>query len=152
MKETNTKTSFQQLEDAMNIAPAPVSRVIESARTNAVAKIEEESNTPEALAREAREIYRRALDKAEDLFDNIAEVAKGSEHARDFEVANGILNTISDIAEKIQKTAYNGLEKKELQAGTISNVQQNVFVGGTEDLLKLIKNAGKEVIDAEIVK
>lgn len=152
-KEKVIKSSFQQLEDVMEIAPAPVARVMENVKASAVAKIEEKNSNPEALANEAREIYRRALNKAEDLFDNIAEVAKGSEHARDFEVANGILNTISDIAEKLQKSAFAGYDKKEVQGGTVNNVQQNVFCGDTSELLKLIKNAGKgEIIDAEPVK
>lgn len=150
--QSNVKTSFQQLEDAMEIAPAPVARVIKSANNNAVAKIEEENNTPEALAREARDIYRRALGKAEDLLDEITEVAKGSEHARDFEVANGIVQSIVEIAEKIQKSAFIAGDKKEVQGGTVNNVQQNVFYGDTSELLKLIKNAGKDVIDGEVVE
>ena len=136
----------------MEIAPAPVARVIKSANNNAVAKIEEENNTPEALAREARDIYRRALGKAEDLLDEITEVAKGSEHARDFEVANGIVQSIVEIAEKIQKSAFIAGDKKEVQGGTVNNVQQNVFYGDTSELLKLIKNAGKDVIDGEVVE
>lgn len=149
---SNTKTSFQQLEDAMEIAPAPVARVIKSASDNAIVKAEEENNTPEALAREARDIYRRALGKAEDLLDEITEVAKGSEHARDFEVANGIVQSIVEIAEKIQKSAFIAGDKKEVQGGTVNNVQQNVFYGDTSELLKLIKNAGKDVIDGEVVE
>ena len=137
----------------MEIAPAPVARLLESAKANAVAKVEEENSTPEALAREAREVYRRALNKAEDLLDEITEVARGSEHARDFEVANGLVNTVVSIAERIQKSAFIENGKKELASTNVSNVQQNVFLGGTDELLKLIKNAGKEtVIDAEVVK
>lgn len=136
----------------MEIAPAPVARVIKSASNNAVTKVEEENNTPEALAREARDIYRRALGKAEDLLDEITEVAKGSEHARDFEVANGIVQSIVEIAEKIQKSAFLAGDKKEVQGGTVNNVQQNVFYGDTSELLKLIKNAGKDVIDGEVVE
>jgi hypothetical protein len=150
--QSNVKTSFQQLEDAMEIAPAPVARVIKSASNNAIVKAEEENNTPEALAREARDIYRRALGKAEDLLDEITEVAKGSEHARDFEVANGIVQSIVEIAEKIQKSAFIAGDKKEVQGGTVNNVQQNVFYGDTSELLKLIKNAGKDVIDGEVVE
>lgn len=136
----------------MEIAPAPVARVIKSASNNAIVKAEEENNTPEALAREARDIYRRALGKAEDLLDEITEVAKGSEHARDFEVANGIVQSIVEIAEKIQKSAFIAGDKKEVQGGTVNNVQQNVFYGDTSELLKLIKNAGKDVIDGEVVE
>lgn len=136
----------------MEIAPAPVARVIKSASDNAIVKAEEENNTPEALAREARDIYRRALGKAEDLLDEITEVAKGSEHARDFEVANGIVQSIVEIAEKIQKSAFIAGDKKEVQGGTVNNVQQNVFYGDTSELLKLIKNAGKDVIDGEVVE
>ena len=136
----------------MEIAPAPVARVIKSASDNAIVKAGEENNTPEALAREARDIYRRALGKAEDLLDEITEVAKGSEHARDFEVANGIVQSIVEIAEKIQKSAFIAGDKKEVQGGTVNNVQQNVFYGDTSELLKLIKNAGKDVIDGEVVE
>ena len=143
-----TKTSFEQLEDVLEIAPAPVSRVIEAAKSNAVVKKEvKEKADPEELANEARQVYRRIIQKGEDLLDDLSEVARGSESARDFEVANGILKTVAETAKMLETSAVK-MQKNEVQGNT-NNVQQNVFVGDSETLMKMIRGGKEKFIEAE---
>lgn len=143
-----TKTSFERLEDVLEIAPAPVSRVIEAAKSNAVVKNEvKEKADPEELANEARQVYRRIIQKGEDLLDDLSEVARGSESARDFEVANGILKTVAETAKMLETSAVK-MQKNEVQGNT-NNVQQNVFVGDSETLMKMIRGGKEKFIEAE---
>lgn len=145
-----TKTSFEQLEDVLEIAPAPVSRVIEAAKTNAVVKNEvKEKADPEELANEARQVYRRIIQKGEDLLDDLSEVARGSESARDFEVANGILKTVAETAKMLETSAVK-MQKNEVQGNT-NNVQQNVFVGDSETLMKMIRGGKEKFIEADVL-
>lgn len=144
------KTSFEQLEDVLEIAPAPVSRVIEAAKTNAVVKNEvKEKADPEELANEARQVYRRIIQKGEDLLDDLSEVARGSESARDFEVANGILKTVAETAKMLETSAVK-MQKNEVRGGT-NNVQQNVFVGDSETLMKMIRGGKEKFIEADVL-
>lgn len=145
-----TKTSFEQLEDVLEIAPAPVSRVIDAAKTNAVVKNEvKEKADPEELANEARQVYRRIIQKGEDLLDDLSEVARGSESARDFEVANGILKTVAETAKMLETSAVK-MQKNEVQGNT-NNVQQNVFVGDSETLMKMIRGGKEKFIEADVL-
>ena len=145
-----TKTSFEQLEDVLEIAPAPVSRVIGAAKTNAVVKNEvKEKADPEELANEARQVYRRIIQKGEDLLDDLSEVARGSESARDFEVANGILKTVAETAKMLETSAVK-MQKNEVQGNT-NNVQQNVFVGDSETLMKMIRGGKEKFIEADVL-
>ena len=138
-----TKTSFQQLEEVMDIAPAPVLKVVEAVNNAVVEAKKEERDNPVALADEAREVYRRALEKMEDLADEMSIVAKNSEHARDFEVAGGLETQMVAIAEKIKNSAF--VEKGvEAPVGNVTNqTQQNIYVGSSEELMKLIRTGGK---------
>ena len=135
------KTSFQQLEEVMEIAPAPVLKVVEAVNHAVVEAKEERQNRPEALADEAREVYRRALEKVEDLADEMTMVAKGSERARDYEVANGLLRTMVDIAEKIKNS--NLQNDPNVSQGNTQNTQNNLYIGSSEELMKLIRTNSK---------
>lgn len=135
------KTSFQQLEEVMEIAPAPVLKVVEAVNHAVVEAKEEKQNRPEALADEAREVYRRALEKVEDLADEMTMVAKGSERARDYEVANGLLRTMVDIAEKIKNSNFQN--DPNVSQGNTQNTQNNLYIGSSEELMKLIRTNSK---------
>ena len=141
MKMEKEKTSFQQLEEVMEIAPAPVLKVVEAVNHAVVEAKEERQNRPEALADEAREVYRRALEKVEDLADEMTMVAKGSERARDYEVANGLLRTMVDIAEKIKNSNFQN--DPNVSQGNTQNTQNNLYIGSSEELMKLIRTNSK---------
>lgn len=131
----NTKTSFEQLEDAMQIAPAPVLKVVEAVNS-AVEVAQREDVSAESLAQEAREIYRSALRKTEDLLEDLTEVAKGSEHPRAYEVANGLIKTMVDTAKMLENS---GRQTTEAPGGATQNTQNNLYIGSSEELMRLIR-------------
>ena len=139
---TDTKTSFEQIEEVLEIAPAPVSRMLDvvTKSTEVIPRGQRtESSNPEELANEARDVYRRMMAKSEDLLDDLSEVARGSEHPRAYEVAATLIKTITDTAQMLEKSASTMIKKEE-QNGGVSNVQNNLYIGSSEDLMKLIRN------------
>ena len=69
------------------------------------------------------------------------EIAKSTEHARHFEVASQLIKNLGDTNEKLmnlQKTKKEILRDKNAQGPT--SVNNNLYVGSTADLLKMLKN------------
>jgi len=69
------------------------------------------------------------------------EIAKSSEHPRAFEVVNQLMKTMSDAQKDLLevKKRQKELETPDKQEGP-TTVNNSLFVGSTEELLKMIKN------------
>ena len=72
------------------------------------------------------------------------EIAKSSEHARHFEVASQLIKNLGDTNEKLLKLQQTKKEltKEKTNTGP-NNVSNNLFVGSTSELLKMLKNNNK---------
>lgn len=141
---SETQTSFEQIEQVLEIAPAPVARMLDAAANSVevVPRGQKVTANPEELADEARDVYRRMMAKSEDLLDDLSEVARGSEHPRAYEVAATLIKTITDTAQMLEKSAFSAIKKEEA-TGSVNNVQNNLYVGSSEDLMKLIRDNSK---------
>jgi len=88
--------------------------------------------------RYTRENLYNLMEKGHDALDELLEIAKSTEHARHFEVVSQLIKNLGDTNDKLvnlQKI------KKELtnQAPTgPASVNNNLYVGSTADLLKMI--------------
>ena len=102
----------------------------------------------------ARKTIQGLLEKSEDVFDELIALAKSGEHPRSYEVAAGMMNTISSVAKDLvevhqrQRKARKESMVAPVPAAPTTNIenQQIVFTGTTSDLLKQIKSG--PVIDA----
>ena len=97
----------------------------------------------------ARENYYNLMEKGHEALDELLEIAKSSEHARHFEVVSQLIKNLGDTNEKLlglQKTKKELI--KENPAGP-TNVNNNLFVGSTSDLLKMLKNNKQGGIEEE---
>jgi len=74
-------------------------------------------------------------------------VARESEHPRAFEVLSGMIKNISDVNDRLMdlNKKKKDIDKKE-EIKKIANTTNNLFVGSTADLQKILKNE-KELID-----
>tara|TARA_Y100001973_G_C5192376_1_gene331824 strand:+ start:1421 stop:1834 length:414 start_codon:yes stop_codon:yes gene_type:complete len=89
----------------------------------------------------ARENYYNLMEKGHEALDELLEIAKSTEHARHFEVASQLIKNLGDTNEKLmnlQKTKKEVLRDKNVQGP--SSVNNNLYVGSTADLLKMLKN------------
>tara|TARA_B100001778_G_C18052915_1_gene390628 strand:+ start:24 stop:434 length:411 start_codon:yes stop_codon:yes gene_type:complete len=92
----------------------------------------------------ARENYYNLMEKGYDALDELLEIAKSSEHARHFEVASQLIKNLGDTNEKLLKLQQTKKEltKEKTNTGP-NNVNNNLFVGSTSELLKMLKNNNK---------
>ncbi len=126
---------FDQLEDALGLVPASIPVAIENDQLPAVVQ----EVTPPTIAperEEAKTALKSVLKKADVALDLMMDIAKESEHPRAFEVLATLLNTVSDTAMKLDKLGEP--TQKQAQEGP-KTVNQNLFVGTTDELMKLIK-------------
>ena len=103
---------------------------------------------------QARQALKSMLLKGQDVVNDMANIAKQSDHPRAFEVTGLLIKTVTETAKDLlalqkQKrelsTPLPGAEAPK-QIGTQNNI---VFSGSTTDLLKMLKNKSENVIDAE---
>lgn len=96
----------------------------------------------------AKEVMHTLLAKGSDAIDGILHVAKSTDHPRAYEVAGQLIKTMSDVAKDlvdVKKKEHDMEQKgKEQKIGT----QNNLFVGSTHDLMKML-NTPKEVTPDE---
>ena len=98
----------------------------------------------------SRKTYKDLIDTGVKSLDVLAELARESEHPRAFEVLSKAIKDIGDVTDKLMdlqksKKELSGEQKKR----EVSN--NNLFVGSTTDLQRLLGKANKEskIIDVE---
>ena len=82
------------------------------------------------------------VERGQDSIDGILDLAKESEHPRTYEVAGQLIKTVSETSEKllqIQKM----MDDLEDDRPKNQTTNQNLFVGSTAELQKLLKNNAK---------
>jgi len=98
----------------------------------------------------SRRTYKDLINTGVRSLDVLAELARESEHPRAFEVLSKSIKDIGDTTEKLMKLQKDkndlGKEKRELEKKQITN--NNVFVGSTSDLQRMLHNKD-DYIDAE---
>jgi len=95
----------------------------------------------------SRETYYDLLEKGRQSLEDMIDVARASEHPRAYEVLSGMIKNLSEVNDKLMdlNKKNKDISKEEMKqvAHTTNN---NVFLGSTADLQKLLKQEG-EVID-----
>ena len=98
----------------------------------------------------SRETYKKLISTGTQSLESLAELARESEHPRAFEVLSKSIKDIGDTTEKLMalQKAHQDLtaeEREEVKKLT----QNNVFIGSTTDLQRLLLDKDKDrVIDA----
>ena len=92
----------------------------------------------------ARDNMRQLISKGQNALDGILTIASGSEHPRAYEVAAALMKTMAETNKdllELQKTKK-VLQKEDPKAPQIDgpqNVTNNLFVGSTAELQKMLK-------------
>lgn len=100
----------------------------------------------------SRATYYELIDKGRESLDLMIEVARESEHPRAFEVLSGLIKNISDVNDKLMdlnKKHKEIIKEDKPDQKLITN--NNVFLGSTTDLQRLLKNDEK-VIESDATK
>ena len=93
----------------------------------------------------SRDTYYELVEKGKESLELMIEVARESEHPRAFEVLSGMIKNISDVNDRLMdlNKQKKDLDKKD-EIQKIANTTNNLFVGSTTELQKLLK---KDIID-----
>ena len=89
----------------------------------------------------SRDTYYELVEKGKQSLELMIEVARESEHPRAFEVLSGMIKNISDVNDRLMdlNKKKKDLDRKE-EIKKIANTTNNLFVGSTSELQKLLKN------------
>ena len=93
----------------------------------------------------SRENLYNLVERGQDAIDGILTLAKETEHPRTYEVAGQLIKNVGEVTEKLlqlqEKMKKLGEETKKVP----NKVENNLFVGSTAELQKLIKKNGKDI-------
>lgn len=98
----------------------------------------------------SRDTYYELIEKGRESLEDMIEVARASEHPRAYEVLSGMIKNISDVNDKLmdlnKKNKDITTEKEPAQiAGSTTN--NNVFIGSTAELQKMLNDDEDDIID-----
>lgn len=98
----------------------------------------------------SRETYYDLIEKGREAMEDMIHVARESEHPRAYEVLSNMMKNVSDINDKLMD-----LNKKHRDITQpkndkqIEHQQNNIFIGSTTDLQRLLQQQNEQVIDVK---
>ena len=93
----------------------------------------------------SRDTYYDLIDKGKDALEMMMEVARESEHPRAFEVLSGLMKNISDVNDNVMdlNKKHKDINREEPTKQVESQTTNNMFIGSTADLQKMLQQANK---------
>ena len=87
----------------------------------------------------SREVFYGLVERGQDAIEGILDIARESEHPRVYEVAGQLIKTVGETTEKLidLQAKVKQLDKDE---SIPDKVQNNLFVGSSTELQRLLKN------------
>lgn len=108
----------------------------------------------------ARENLHEVLGRSKEALDDLLQYAQQAQHPRAYEVLNQMLRTVADVSGALTdlhlKAAKLEVEKQKAGTHNINNktVNNNMFIGSTADLQKMLKSVAEQdqsnIIDVEV--
>jgi hypothetical protein len=128
----------KNLNDAFNLVPIDTPVVPEIVSTPVVLEQDIEKDI-----QKARQVHHDLLSTSKDALDNLLNFAKQSESPRAYEVVANLIKTTSDVA----KTLVDLNKSKKEEPAAQNNTQNNIFLGSTAELQKLIRDGKLDTTD-----
>jgi len=91
----------------------------------------------------SREIFYGLVERGQDAIEGILDIAKESEHPRVYEVAGQLIKTVGETTEKLIDLQAK-MKELDKDNNMPDKVQNNLFVGSSAELQKLLKNNAQE--------
>ena len=131
--------SFDALDNTFDITPTEVTpKPIKKVKP--IIEIDKDGDRAKDYTYARSQLY-NIVEKMQESLNDAMDVAQQSEHPRAFEVVfNGAKNA-ADVVDKLADLhkKMNDLEKNDSTPQAQTNVQNNMFVGSTADLMKMLK-------------
>jgi hypothetical protein len=135
MKKINEK-----LSEILDVEPITIEQPV--VKSNEIIEITTPNNVVETDADYARNNIKSLIDKGAGAIEELAVVARDSQHPRAYEVMAGMLKNLTDMNKdllEIQKRKQDLTGVKESGSKDV-NIDKAVFVGSTAELMKLLKS------------
>ena len=93
----------------------------------------------------SRDTYYDLIDKGKDALEMMMEEARESEHPRAFEVLSGLMKNIADVNDKVMdlNKKHKDINREEPTKQVENQTTNNMFIGSTADLQKMLQQANK---------
>jgi|SRR6056300_401769 hypothetical protein len=96
----------------------------------------------------SRDTYLELIEGGKESLELMIQVARESEHPRAFEVLSGMIKNIADVTDKLMEL---NKKHKDVMREEVPEQKQitnnNVFLGSTTDLQRLLQNEEKVISD-----
>ena len=129
-----------EIGKSLGLTPLPEVIPVSQANKPIVAK---DDQAAEKDYQYARENFYNVIEKGTHALQDMIEVARASEHPRAYEVVSTIMKTLVDANKDLVQMSDKKVEReaKVEKPGTVNN---NLFVGSTADLQKVLKDLKNE--------
>ena len=84
------------------------------------------------------------IEKGQEALNGILDVAGMSQHPRSYEVVSGLMKTLTDANKDLLELSKKKQDIKGEKGFNPETVNNNLFVGSTADLQKMLKNLNNE--------
>jgi len=92
-----------------------------------------------------RKNYLNLIKKGSETLNDLLELARDTEHPRTYEVLSGLISTLSTLNKDLIEIHTSKSKIENTQSISKTQItQQNVFVGSTSDLQKMLKKATED--------
>ena len=115
----------------------------------AVVEVDDTAGQSERDLKYSRENLYHLIERARDALDGILDLASQSQSPRAYEVAGQIIKVVSDTNRDLvdlQRKAKDLFAEDALKTGNVTN---NLFVGNTSELTKLIGGSARNVLKSK---
>ena len=91
----------------------------------------------------SKRTYYDLIEKGQNALDDMIDVARNLEHPRAYEVLSGMIKNVSDVNDRLmdlnkKKKDFYKNDIKQIEGNNTTN--NNLFVGSTTDLQRMLKN------------
>lgn len=86
------------------------------------------------------------IEKGRNALEDMIQVARESEHPRAFEVLSGLIKNVADVNDKLMdlNKKHKEVHAKDEPTKQIGNTTNNLFVGSTTDLQRMLQGQMKK--------
>ena len=102
----------------------------------------------------ARQVKHDLLSKGSEALDEMMEVAKSTEHPRAYEVLSNMMKNVGEVSDSLidLHKKKKDFDKEELKPALSGPTNNNLFIGSTSDLQRMLLKNEDEIVNVTTAK
>ncbi len=132
---------MKKVEDKLNEI-LDISESLETVPSKPVIPRPKEKEDIDSDYKYSRENLYNLVERGQDAIDGIVNLAKETDHPRAYEVAGNLIKNVGEVTEKLLILQEKMKKLNDEVVKGPNKVENNLFVGSTAELQKLIKDKG----------